>query len=57
MRKLIERNAIDEDFRKDVYQSSTTVTQSSSVGFKKREVKDKKKRKAEVSDGEKDDDL
>lgn len=65
MRKMIEKNAIDEDFRKDTYageknepenQTSDIPSASGfSFGFKKREVKAKgKKRMAETSDGEKD---
>ena len=65
MKKLIERGALDEDFRKDRFLSTKppsaaaedegkTLNTTNSI-FKKREVKKAgKKRKAEVSDGETD---
>jgi hypothetical protein len=56
MKKLVEKNALDEDARKDVYKPDPSKNnQIVSFGFKKREVKSNaKKMKAEVSDGETD---
>ena len=50
MRKDIEVNGLDEDYRKDVY--SKIEGKGAKQGFKKREVKKSNKRKAQVSDGE-----
>lgn len=56
MKKLIEKNAIDEDFRKDTYAPTLgddAIPAAIAFGFKKRAAKTQvKKRKAEVSDGE-----
>lgn len=60
MKKLVEKNKIDEDIRKDVYIPETlskekTEASSISFGFKKRDMKSAvKKRVAVVSDGETD---
>ena len=56
---MVEKNILDEDFRKDTY-ITAIISQVDgaplvSTGFKKREIKKTNtKRKAEASDGEQD---
>lgn len=46
MKKLVERNALDEDYRKDTYLPSKAAPTSGSVTtFKKREVKGNRKKR------------